>query len=411
MLVAMKSLRLTVRFGVALTALALTCQFAASPVAAQPLPPIPVAPGVLPDSAIAPLAPPPPESLAATTELPPIPPAPSGYGLPSGAPPPYALPSSASLPPGSSLAPAPPDCWDPDANLSAGRPRDFNRALRRCRRITGEMVELYISAGLFGMFSAALVAGDADDANLTLSLLVLGPFAMVGATFALDNATPLPSGLPGSIATGFAIGALEYTFVSALALGNDTFGDRSALVELWLSSLAGAVGFGLLATQLQPTRAEVALVRSGAIWGGFLGLMGALAADLEEVRPAFGLTLGAMNAGLLLAMLVSRTVPLSRNQVLLLDVCGLSGGLLGLAVGSGVSGAGGARSISSADAQLIPVAVGVGTLAGLVLGMLLGKPYPNSPEEAQARELALEVSPYVQPQLAGGFTAGVTVTM
>ena len=330
--------------------------------------------------------------------------------MPSGAPPPYALPSSASLPPGSSLAPAPPDCWDPDANLSAGRPRDFNRALGRCRRVTGEMVELYISAGLFGMSSAALVAGS-DDANLVLSLMVLGPLAMVGATFALDSATPLPGGLPGSIATGFAIGALEYTFVASLARSDDAFSDSSLGVEMWLSSLAGAVGFGLLATQLQPTRAEVALVRSGAIWGGFLGLMGALAADLEEARPAFGLTLGAMNAGLLLAMLVSRTVPLSRNQVLLLDLCGLSGALLGLAVGSGVSGAGGARSISSADAQLIPVAVGVGTLAGLVLGMLLGKPYPNSPEEAQARELALEVSPYVQPQLAGGFTAGVTVTM
>jgi hypothetical protein len=42
---------------------------------------------------------------------------------------------------------------------------------------------------------------------------------------------------------------------------------------------------------------------------------------------------------------------------------------------------------------------------------VFGKPYPRSPEEAQARELAFELTPYVQPQLGGGLTAGVTVTM
>lgn len=379
---------------------------AAAQSADQPmLPSVPPAPGALVEPAL-----PPPAS-----DLEPIPPAPDGYGLPSDAPPPQGLPPTGGFYAGPTerVAPPAPTCWDPDANRAAGLARDADRELGRCRRKGPEMVELYIMAGMLGVTSTVLLPEMSDDYNVWLYAVTygIGPLAALGAVLALDVLMPFDGGVPGSIASGLALGALEYAFVASMALSDDEWALSAA--GMWLSSLAGGVALGVLASQLQPTRAEIALVRSGAIWGGWLGLMGAVAAAAagatDGTRVGFEITLASMNAGALFALLASATVSLSRGQVLGLDLGGLGGSLLGLLMGLSLTGGGG--SGPRTDGPTIPLTVGVGTVAGMIIGVVLGKPYPRTPEEAQARALAFEATPYLQPRLGGGFTAGFVLTM
>lgn len=389
-----------VRLALALGVFSFASTAAAQSADQAALPSVPPAPGAVVEPALPPPVP----------NLQPIPPAPDGYGLPSDAPPPQGLPPPSGFRAGPTepIAPPAPACWDPDANLVAGLPRNADRALGRCRRRVGEMVELYIVAGMLGAASGALLLDLDATAALTV-VYVIGPAAALGVVLALDATLTMRGGVPGSIATGLVLGGLEYAFISSLALSDDEWDAGPSIAGMWLSSVAGGVALGLLASQAQLTRTEVALLRSGAIWGGWLGLMGALAADFRRGRPDFAVTLGVTNAGVLLALLASGTASLSRSQVLGLDLGGLGGSFLGLLAGLSLTGAGGPGS--SAAGPALPLAVGVGTVAGMIIGVLIGKPYPRTPEEAQARALALDATPYLEPRLGGGFTAGLVVTM
>lgn len=199
------------------------------------------------------------------------------------------------------------------------------------RRGDGELIELYITATLFGVyagfwipFGAGLQGGsDRNPESLVYSLSVLaggGLFALGVA--GLDSGPGLRTGVGPAIsmgirygvATGFLMwGALDPVLSptrevpgpsGACDMSGGTFTceeNRAGLVERTaLPAGFGATGAllgALVGYALRPTTQQVRMVEMGGLWGSAIGLLSSLGAA-QDSSQGFAITATAMGLGL-----------------------------------------------------------------------------------------------------------------
>ncbi len=259
------------------------------------------------------------------------------------------------------------------------------------RRGTGEIVELYITGGLFGGYVGAWIpwgaglfetaAGD-DRARLTTVGVFLGAGVMALSVFGLDQIdgglrTGVPAGISMGIRYGLGLGALSLGIYGA-ANGVST---PTAMNVIGFAGLGGAVLGGGLALGLEAHPSQVQFVQAAGLWGAFFGAQlamliapllaldsvsgpfGSFPASQTRQEVGFGLATGGLSAGLLAGLIFSAAHlnPSARRSWLM---------TLGVIAGTGAGTALWSLISAIADEFDVPTLGGcqlVGALAGLIL--------------------------------------------
>lgn len=149
------------------------------------------------------------------------------------------------------------------------------------RRDDGEMVALYVTGAAYGVgmgiwLDSLLKITDPGLAIITPA--ALGVAAPIGA-FVWDRNTAPARGVPGSLALGLGLGALEGAAISGVhwqytgngAIDGKAFRTYSTIT--WAAATAGGVGGYAFGEWLRPEPRGLALVGSGAAWGTITGVL------------------------------------------------------------------------------------------------------------------------------------------
>lgn len=257
------------------------------------------------------------------------------------------------------------------------------------RRGTAEMVELYISAAALGAITGAYIPFMAAEGTATGTTYVLTTIAGAGllavGVLTLDLTMRIPSGVPptisASIRFGLGMGVLSIGLyeTSSVAPGDPEVSFSLAWGGMMVGALVGlGVGFGLT-----PTVAEARFVESMGYWGAALGTFIAMMSDYQDPVAGFGLTLGGVDAGLLLGMvLVALEIVPPIGRTLWLDL----GFFVGSGLGAAIPGLYFAYTDEPIEIEAIGVGMAVGAIGGWALTYLLtdgmGAPEPSEPPVA-----------------------------
>lgn len=212
--------------------------------------------------------------------------------------------------------------------------------------------------GLFDILAANVGAGIGVGAAVLLS--------RGGVT--QGHATLLNSGTLWGAWQGFALlGAVSPTDFAAGAWG------------VLIASQLGGVGLGEVAWRVfEPTAGQVSLANSTGIWGGLITGMMLAATGSEFDNPnGWGTMLAVSDIALLGGAVLSAFVPTSRSRMLLIDLGGLSGMLVGMAVALVVDGI-------RPEPEIFWPLTAAGAVSGLALTALLtrGWDLPEDPPVA-----------------------------
>lgn len=180
------------------------------------------------------------------------------------------------------------------------------------------------------LMAGVLFAADVEDPRLFAPILLVGGAGGLTAAMLIERRWSVSRGDNSIIATGGWYGAATGVLVAGAAGFQDV---------RWLVT-GGLIGqiVGLSAGIVTSVYTEIsvndgAVIHSGAIWG--LGAGGVLATLVwhSDRRASYGLILTGLVAGLGVGALVSRFVDVSAGRVVVVDLCGLLGVLLGASVG------------------------------------------------------------------------------
>jgi hypothetical protein len=301
------------------------------------------------------------------------------------------------------------------------------------RRGDGELVELYITASLYGIytgfwipFAAGLEGGsgrDAGPANVGYSLALLaggGLFALGVA--GLDSGDGLRTGVGPSISIGTRLGLLSgflmwgaFDEVLAPTLvcpgGSSCAENRTGWTQRTAFPLAmGAGGMvigAIVGYGLRPTTNQVRFVElQGGLWGTSFGLFLGLAATPQGNEPVgFGFTLGGLAAGVLATSIVGAAgIDMSQRRAWLITA-GWAAGVGAAALVSLIV------SAATAEFGAFPIVFGgIGaatSLGGLILAGLLSEGVDRG--RTPPRTAEIDIRPTFGP-LEGGGMAGVSGT-
>ena len=240
-----------------------------------------------------------------------------GYPPPQGYPqqqPPPGYPQQPMLPPQPGAMPPPGYPPQPLAPPVASDIRD-----------PGEMAVLYGTSVAYGIGSGIWVDGLAhvsDPGIAFIAPLALGAAAPIGI-YLWDDATPLHRGVPSSISTGLALGAVEGIAISGTQWqhtdqgGPRTWSFATQSSMTWVLATGGGVGGYAFGEWLRPDPRSLAFIASGAGWGAISGsFMGAAVGSGDwKNGSSIGGLLG-YNAGILAtgALSIGGYVPSWRSQ-------------------------------------------------------------------------------------------------
>jgi len=278
-----------------------------------------------------------------------------------------------------------------------GSPRRTDDAASPCPRSRRELYELYGHAALFGLFSAGLIQAELDlegDPNdgVNFAIATGTIAASIGVAYLVDEqASPLPEGVPATISTGMELGLFEGLF-GWPAFGGALLDEESAGIS-WLTTLLGAGVGGIVGARARPTVDDNAWIRSGGLWGTALFAMIARATSLDDEEDRARMWFTGLNVGVLSAVFITTVARPTRLQSLYMDL----GGIAGL-LSSGVLVAG------SDDDEQIATALGIGTLSGLILGIVVAPSDDDADDPAPAPAVRTGVAP-----VTGGAVAQWTV--
>ncbi|TQF10661.1 hypothetical protein FJV41_38350 [Myxococcus llanfairpwllgwyngyllgogerychwyrndrobwllllantysiliogogogochensis] len=144
---------------------------------------------------------------------------------------------------------------------------------------------------------------------------------------------------------------------------------------------AGFTGVGvLLANLVQPTAGQVSMANSGGLWAGVVTALFLATSESDNTKSFFAAELAATSAGIIGFAVLSRSLPVSRGRMLLIDAGGIVGGLLGASTMYTFTGGDDGDSGDNGDAILI--SAGVGVLGGLALTAYLTRNFdaPRLPQ-------------------------------
>jgi hypothetical protein len=240
------------------------------------------------------------------------------------------------------------------------------------RNTGGARASLIVTQTIHGMTQGLLLCGIADcEEQGYSSAALLGAGVGAGASI-LGSMGGITPGQSAAINSGTTWG---FWFGIASIYALDTEGDES--LGLVIASGAGFTGLGLLVAHAgQPTAGQVSMANSGGLWTGVVTALFLGTLDSGDTQSFFGAELAATGGGLLAFGLLSRTVPVTRGRMLLIDAGGIIGGLTGAAAVFSVIGS----DSNSGDAILL--GAGLGTMGGLALTTYLTRnfDYRNVPE-------------------------------
>jgi hypothetical protein len=255
------------------------------------------------------------------------------------------------------------------------------------RRGDAEIVELYITAGLFGGYigawipwGAGLLEGSPSDerARATTAAVLIGAGVMVLGVFGLDQIdrglrTGVPAGISMGIRYGLGIGGLTLGIAGARSSGSSD----AAFNVMGFSGLAGGLLGAVLTMTLEPHPAQVQFTQTSGLWGALFGaqlamiaapLMGCeLGTCANRQEAGFGLVAAGLGAGLLTGIITSavHANPSARRSwhMTLGFLAGTGGGTALWALISALS--------NSLDVPTLGGCMFVGSIGGLVISGLL----------------------------------------
>lgn len=305
----------------------------------------------------------------------------------------------ASISPGSDLTPPPAPVAAPSpATAHAEAPPAQNDG----RRGTGEIVELYITAGAFGGLTGVYVSYLVSERSATLGTYTLtgltGAALFAVGVLSLDLTEPFPSGVPPAISASIRAGLLNGVLALAMyesAVPPAADDPNLSFSLAWGGAAIGlatglAVGFGLT-----PTVAEARFVESAGLWGIGLGTYVALLTEFRDGAVASGIALAGLDAGLIAGLVLAALELLPPvRRTLFMD--------LGFLIGSGVGALLPGLYYMSSNAPLEAPVFGVGMLIGSIGGWALATALTHGMAETDAPPVTLALSP-----MEGGAVVGM----
>jgi hypothetical protein len=180
-----------------------------------------------------------------------------------------------------------------------------------------------IAGGALGSVALGVLEGD-SEARAGLGFLGGVGVGFVGGYYGIPH--DIDTGTSSFILTSSVVGAAEAGLVASIVEdeGFETVGPVA------IAGMAGGATFAMLtADRFDLDPGDAALLNSGALWGS---VTGGLFAAIFEFEPdvSQGLVLGGLNLGLVSGVLLGGQVEYSRRHVALIDLAGLAG--MGIAV-------------------------------------------------------------------------------
>jgi hypothetical protein len=235
----------------------------------------------------------------------------------------------------------------------------------RDTRITVRLAEPPASGRTQLVIASALVGATAGAAGLGVGFEESGGAVLGGAIGLgvgglggwLGVPRDIPVGLSSLIVTGALAGAIQAGSSSEL-----TTNDDNATVA---SALAGAVAGGTLAavlgTRLQISAGDAALVNSGALWGTAAGALFVAVFEYDD-SVEHALLMAGLDVGMVSGALLASRYEWSRGHAALIDLAGLGGAAIGVAVQSGLE-----ATADTGEERTAHYA-----LAGMTIGLITG---------------------------------------
>lgn len=287
------------------------------------------------------------------------------------------------------------------------------------RRGTGELIELYISATAFGVYtgfwipfaagleggSSSSGGGSAENIVYTLSMLAGGGLFALGVA-GLDSGDGLRTGTAPAMSMG-----IRYGFASGLLLWgalDDVLSPAGGTVcDVTCRSIDGRTGlvertalpfgFGLgglligavVGYGLEPGVPEVRFVEAGGVWGAGIGLLVSVAAA-QNSRQGFAITAGGMGLGLLsTAIAAGAGVRMSPRRSWFSSL----GLLIGVGGGAAISSIA-AGAAEEFDPTVFGTVTAVTGVAGLITALVITEGMDDRATPSQAElDVHLEFSP------------------
>lgn len=241
------------------------------------------------------------------------------------------------------------------------------------RRSGGAVASLTVVQTLHGATQGILLCAIADCRDQGyVAASMLGAGAGVTSALLLSQGG-ITSGQAAVINSGTVWG---FWFGIASMLAFDLEGD-DALGSVVIGG-AGFTGVGvLLANLVQPTAGQVSMANSGGLWAGVVTALFLATSESDDTKSFFAAELAATSAGIIGFAMLSRSLPVSRGRMLLIDAGGIVGGLLGASTMYTFTG-----GDSGANGDAILISAGVGALGGLALTAYLTRNFdaPRVPQ-------------------------------
>jgi len=234
----------------------------------------------------------------------------------------------------------------------------------------------------WGALMALAWASPVGETELLAEEMLLGSAALGIPALAVaddvDNGGIVLAGGMGGLALGSGVGlgvarwkrpsegqAMAFTTAQLAGLGNGVawgFALEQDVAAGWIGLGGMALGSaaGLVWMDQDPRAGDVAIVRSGLLWGTLAGLSARVIDPRDRFWNVATMAIGA-DVGLLGGVLLAaQPGGPSREQVVRVQSAGIAGGMAGLAVGLGLQGYGAGNDRTVVGATALGVGAGVG---------------------------------------------------
>ncbi len=298
--------------------------------------------------------------------------------------------------------------YQPMPATAGSGPQAIGRRLRRGDHLsdpanTGEIVDLMISSGAYGLFLANSIvtwSGFDDSASEDDQVRVRFVTSLLGAAVSLTGllASDTPRGVPTTMSIGLRYGAL-LGGLTAGALGGDVSNVDGALAAIALGGIIGlgagtGIGYGL-----RPHISRSRFVESAVPWGLTFGgmLAGAFHGNSQEV---FGGLLAGTLGAMIAHSIVAAVEPVNVGRGWLLDAA------FGVGAGAAALFTWGFGGATASDATYFATMSATGFVALAIVFALSGD-IQDSGWASDLDEALSSVQVGVAPTAGGGAVATV----
>ena len=203
-----------------------------------------------------------------------------------------------------------------------------------------------------------------DEPGIPVAMGMLGLGVGVGGAYYLDKHYSLDRGHAMAVFSGEWMGFLNGYMASAITEPRDYRGHFRYMLGGTL--LGGGIG-AVSGHYLDVDSGDMALLNTGAIWGGVLGLTSFIFVDPENERNAYIRSIGAVDLGMLAAALIGTRWSPSRKRMAVINMSAVAGA--GLGVGFGFFGA----FYGDMDEEGFTLVVTASAAAGALVGGYLSR--------------------------------------